>query len=110
MATERRRAKAATVDKAALTGMLSKRYSALRNRCSNSHRRRDANGSSWREADGRRNKISGAILSYDWAARLVAICPLPIDLGRLEHYLLQAISIGDKDHKVEFAILLHQTS
>jgi hypothetical protein len=56
------------------------------------------------------NLISGAILSCDSAARLVAICALPTDPGWLEHDLLQAITIGDDDHKVEFAILLHQAS
>jgi hypothetical protein len=34
----------------------------------------------------------------------------PADSGRFEHDLLQAIAIGDEDHKVEFAILHHQTS
>jgi len=56
------------------------------------------------------NQISGAILSCDSAARLMAICPLPTDFGRFEHDLLQAITTGDDDHEVEFAILLHQTS
>lgn len=56
------------------------------------------------------NLISGAILSCDSAARLVAICPLPTDPGWLEHDLLQAITSGDDDHKVEFAIMLHQAS
>jgi hypothetical protein len=42
--------------------------------------------------------------------RLVARCASLADPGRLEHYLLQVIAIGDEDHKVEFAILLHQTS
>jgi len=56
------------------------------------------------------NLISGAILSCDSAARLVAICPLPTDPRWLEHDLLQAITICDDDHKVEFAILLHQAS
>ena len=56
------------------------------------------------------NPISGAILLCDSAAPLVAICPLPTDPERFEHYLLQAIAIGDDDHEVEFAILLHQTS
>jgi predicted ATPase len=40
----------------------------------------------------------------------VAICPLPTDPGRFEHDLLQAITTGDDDHEVEFAILLQQTS
>ena len=56
------------------------------------------------------NLVSGAILSCDSAARLVAICPLPTDPGWLEHDLLQAIATGDDDHEVEFALLLHQTS
>ena len=56
------------------------------------------------------NQISGAILSCHSAARSVAICPLPTGPGRFEHDLLQAITTGDENHEVEFAILLHQTS
>ena len=53
------------------------------------------------------NEISGAILSCHSAARPVAICPLPTGPGRFEHDLLQAITTGDENHEVEFAIVLH---
>jgi hypothetical protein len=39
----------------------------------------------------------------------MAIRPLPIGTGRLEHDLLQVIAIGDDDHEVEFVLLLRAT-
>jgi hypothetical protein len=59
------------------------------------------------QSDRSPNDISGAILSCHSAARPVAICPLPTGPGRFEHDLLQAITTGDENHEVEFAILLH---
>jgi hypothetical protein len=53
------------------------------------------------------NEISGAILSCHSAARPVAICPFTYRTGRFEHDFLQAITTGDENHEVEFAILLH---
>jgi hypothetical protein len=40
----------------------------------------------------------------------MAIRPLPIGPGRLEHDLLQVIAIGDDDHEVEFVLLLRATN
>jgi hypothetical protein len=56
------------------------------------------------------NQVSGAILSFESGGTIMAIRPLPIGTGRLEHDLLQVIAIGDDDHEVEFVLLLRATN